>query len=284
MAQLRHNFLRRSYVCAGKNSRHASSLGLSSSPKRLFPATIFYNEGWLLRLVLDWFSRQSPTGHVLSFAPHARWFSEALLPSQFFARWRGDPRAEGWTHGDGVIGHVTIGDSALADTQLAENATQLIITEAKLFSPLSPSVRKAPYFDQAARNVACIAELLHRGRRTPDQFSSLGFLLLAPAEQISLNLFRKEMMPTSIEQKVARRASEYDSPDREQKDRWFHERFLPTLHRTNIACISWEQILEDIESTDRRFAGELGDFYADCLKFNRAEHREVDATEAEAVL
>ncbi len=34
-------------------------LSQANSDSRTFPATIFYNEGWLLRLVLDWFCRNS---------------------------------------------------------------------------------------------------------------------------------------------------------------------------------------------------------------------------------
>lgn len=106
----------------------------ANSDDRKFPATTFYNEGWLLRLVLDWFSRQPVTGHRLSFASCARWFSEALLPSQFLPRHQGDHLAEGWTHADGILGHVTIGNGALANAALREDASQLIVTEAKLFS------------------------------------------------------------------------------------------------------------------------------------------------------
>ena len=39
------------------HERISEMLRLASSDTRNFPATIFYNEGWLLRLVLDWFSR-----------------------------------------------------------------------------------------------------------------------------------------------------------------------------------------------------------------------------------
>src|SRR5437879_1770562 len=102
-------------------------LRLAETENRIFPATLFYNEEWLLRLVLDWFSRQSSEGHQPNFAPGARWFSEALLPSQFFSRQRADPLAEGWTHADGVIGHVVIGAPALANTKLAEGAVQFIV-------------------------------------------------------------------------------------------------------------------------------------------------------------
>lgn len=249
-------------------------LQLSSGSNRLFPATIFYSEGWLLRLVLDWFSQGALNGHFLSFRAGARWFSEALLPSQFFARRRGDRLAEGWTHADGVIGHVAIGDSSLADTKLIGGATQLLVTEAKLFSLLSPRVTNAAYFDQAARNVACIAEVLHRSGRTPEQVSSLGFLLLAPSEQIALNLFKTQMSPQSIEQKVSRRVAEYDSPDKEEKEIWLQEWFLPTLRQAKIECVSWERIIDDIKAADSQFATELADFYAHCLKFNRAQEPE----------
>ena len=34
-------------------------LRLANSEKRLFPATIVYNEGWLLRLVLDMISKNN---------------------------------------------------------------------------------------------------------------------------------------------------------------------------------------------------------------------------------
>ena len=77
-----------------------------------------YNEGWLLRVVLDWFSRHKIPNHLLNFQVNARWFSEALLPLVFLARHRGDPLAENWTHADGVVGHFTIGDQGKADLSL----------------------------------------------------------------------------------------------------------------------------------------------------------------------
>jgi hypothetical protein len=69
-------------------------LRAASGGRPLFPPTLLYNEGWLLRLVLDWFSRHDVQGHPLSFGAGARWFSEALLPSAFLARHRGDRLAE----------------------------------------------------------------------------------------------------------------------------------------------------------------------------------------------
>jgi hypothetical protein len=251
--------------------RISGMLRLANSDDRIFPATIFYNEGWLLRLVVDWFSRTPQADHAIKFASGARWFSEALLPSQFLARHKGDALAEGWTHADAVIGHVTIGTRALANTQLSNNASQFIVVEAKLFSRLSPGVTRARDFDQAARNVACMAEVLSRAGRRPQELSSLGFFVLAPREQVDRQFFSREMSVTSIEQKVAERVSEYPAPDLEAKEQWRRDWFLPTLSRMKIECLCWEDVINLICREDAEFGSELSEFYAECLRFNRLQ-------------
>jgi hypothetical protein len=257
--------------------RISGMLRLASSDDRLFPATIFYNEGWLLRLVVDWLSRTPQVEHSLRFASGARWFSEALLPSQFLARHRGDGLAEGWTHADAVIGHVTIGKNALANTQLNGSAQQFMVVEAKLFSPLSPRVTHAAYFDQAARNVACMAEVLARAGRSPQLLSSLGFFVIAPREQIARQVFSTEMSVRSIGEKVARRVSEYPSAERDSKEQWLREWFLPTLSQMKVDCLCWEDIIDSIRAKDAEFGSELSGFYAECLRFNRIQEPDLTA-------
>lgn len=252
-------------------SRIQTMLSFAGTANGLFPPTIFYNEGWLLRLVLDWFSTAPSGGYSLTFAPNARWFSEALLPSQFLARNRGDRLAEGWTHADGVIGHISIGSSALADTTLADGARQFIVAEAKLYSRLSPGVTNAAYFDQAARSAACIAEVLCRANRRPEQLSSLAFFLLAPSDQITAGVFKNEMSRDSIREKVSRRVAAYAEPT---KDQWLDEWFLPTLERLHIACLNWDDVLRDIRLSDAAFGTDLRHFYERCLEFNRLQERD----------
>src|SRR5262245_54519477 len=114
-------------------NRIEQMLRMAAGDGRLFPATILFNEGWLLRLILSWVASAGRTDLPLSFAAGAKWFSEALIPSQFLPRSRSDPLGEGFTHADGVFGHVTIGSAAFADVRLLPSATQLVVTEAKLF-------------------------------------------------------------------------------------------------------------------------------------------------------
>jgi hypothetical protein len=95
--------------------------------ERRGPATLLYNEGWLLRLVLSAEARGVrclPDG----FEPGVRWFTEALLYTPFAARTRGDRLAESVTHPDGVIGHFEIGRSSRAGLHLTADATQFVIT------------------------------------------------------------------------------------------------------------------------------------------------------------
>ena len=55
-----------------------------------FPRTLVFEEGWMLRLVVQWFSQSEVTDHELSFASGARWFSEGRLASVYLPRYRGD--------------------------------------------------------------------------------------------------------------------------------------------------------------------------------------------------
>lgn len=235
----------------------------SSSP--LFPPTDLYNETWLLRLVVDWFSRHEVPGHFLAMPDGGKWFSEAWLPSAFLPRYKGDKLAESWTHADAVIGHFTIGAKGRADLQLREDAAHLVVLEAKMFSALSSGVTHAPYYDQAARNVACIAEVLRVAKRTPSDLSRFGFYLLAPQSQIEGGVFTEELRRESIRQKVKRRVDEY-SGDREQ---WYSDWFQPAIEQIDIDAVDWERLIATIREYEPEYAESIEDFYRRCRDFNR---------------
>jgi len=236
----------------------------------VFPPTDLYNEGWLLRVILDWFSKQDPSDHELSFSGGCKWFSEARLPTQFKATSRKDPLYETWTHADGVIGHIIVGGVGKTDTSLAKYATHLVVTEAKMFSRLSAGVKNASYFNQAARYAACIAELLYGANRKPAGLKRLGFYLLAPAETIGYGWFKRPLDKTDIRQRVEKRVQAYEG----EKNQWFEEWFLPVLDHMEIQSLSWESILEYISTVDPEYTTSLQDFYKKCLSFNRpANHK-----------
>ncbi len=197
--------------------RIAALLKRSGGPEKNFPPTDLYNEGWMLRLVLDWLSFNRGIDHDMAFATTDKWYSEALLPSAFPARVQGDKLAESWTHADGVIGDFVIGADREGDLSLVEGAFRILVTEAKMFSKLSSGVKNASYFNQAARNVACIAEVICRAQISPSSLEKIGFFVIAPESQINDGVFAEHMAPESIRSVVSRRVSEYPEPE---KDQW----------------------------------------------------------------
>jgi len=234
--------------------------------ERFFPATVFFNENWLLRIVLDWFSTHPNVQYPLAFTFSARWFSEALLPSAFLARHRKDPLAESCTHADGVIGHFRIGEYGKADLSLLDSATQFIVLEGKIFSRLSPGVTNARFYDQAARTVACMAEVLKRKGRPPDALNRLAFYVIAPQSQIDDGVFAEETDPLSIRRKVQRRVDEYAGATR---DVWLRDWFEPLMPKIEIGCLSWENVLTTINVVDPETGAAVNRYYQHCLCFNR---------------
>ena len=241
-------------------------LNKCDTPETNFPPTDLYNEGWMLRLVLDWFSAHPGIDHDLAFTPTDRWYSEALLPSAFLARYVGDILAESRPHADGVIGDFVINTDQEGDLSLAEGASRILVTEAEMFGKLSHGTRNAKYFNQAARTVACIAELLCRAQIPPNKFNAIGFYVLAPATQIQDGVFGQYMSPGIMVDVVKQRVSEYQGPG---KEKWLTDWFMPTLENIRIREIAWEEIINLIKELDQPFGVELETFYQKCLSFNQ---------------
>lgn len=234
-----------------------------------FPPTVLFNENWLLRVVIDWFARHGGDRYPMSPLPGARWFSEAWLPSAFLPRYRGDRLAESRTHADGVIGHFAIGDPGTAGLALLPDAQQFVVLEGKLFNRLSAGVKNAPYYDQAARSIACVAETLRRAGRDPEGMDNLAFLIIAPQARIDDGVFVWDTAPDAIGRKVRRRVEDYAG----ERDAWFRDWFEPTLRRIDVRCLSWEDIIEAI-SFHCPVSGQFIDsFYGKCLRFNRPQAR-----------
>jgi hypothetical protein len=167
-----------------------------------------------------------------------------------------------------VIGHFGIAP-ARGDVQLKTDAKQLVVVEAKMFSPLSGGTKRAALFDQVARNVACIAETVHRSRLQATSLERLGFVVIAPAEQINSGTFGQLCEKESIAAKVADRVLAYEST----KDDWHARVFEPVLNRLDVSLLAWEEVLDTIEAHDRAASSSLRSFYDQCLRFGRPPRR-----------
>jgi hypothetical protein len=249
--------------------RVKAMLEACESGKPAFPPTTLFGEQWLLRVVVDWFERNGGDRYPMSPALGARWFSEAWLPSAFLPRYRGDQLGESRTHADAAIGHFRIGDPGSSGLTLAPDARQFVLLEAKLFNRLSSGIKNAPFFDQAARSVACMAEVLRRSGREPAGIDDLAFLILAPQARIDDGVFARDTAIESIRAKGGRRVEQYDG----ERDAWLADWFEPTLDRVDVRCLAWEEVIETIAFHDPITGQFIDSFYGKCLHFNRPTQR-----------
>jgi len=242
-----------------------SNLLTSAGSNRRLPPTALFNEGWMLRLILDWCESYPTALPDFTFLPGSTWYSEALLPSRFLGR--GSNR-EGFTHADGVIGHFRFRPGGRGDVELKPNARQLSVIEAKMGSLLSAGTRHAPTYNQAARNVACIAHMVatHGAALTKVEFT-----VLAPRQRIKEGAFSSYLTAESLRAVVRERCGSFD----EESIRWHDSHFVPFLSGCVVREVSWEDTLDGIAAVDSRAATEFGDFYAQCLRFNPFRPRQV---------
>ena len=245
-------------------------LNLCDSDNTVMPPTMLYNEGGMLRLILDWFSQYKAENHPFSFAKDSRWYSEILLPSPFQPRFRSDPLSETYTHADGAIGHFTIGKHGKGDINLSKDAKQLIVIEAKMFSKFSRGTKNFKDYDQAARNVACIAQIVNQSNSDLADMVSIGFYVIAPSAQLENEpTFNNYLFKTSITNKVLNRVQSYRGEVIEpQKLEWYENYFLPIMEKIDLDAFSWEQIIEHIQSIDYDYGFKLYAFYEMCLDLN----------------
>ncbi|MFW6282058.1 MAG: hypothetical protein ACOC1O_04625, partial [bacterium] len=150
--------------------------------------------------------------------------------------------------------------------KLNSNARQFKVLEAKIYSKLSSGVSNASYYNQTARNVACMVEVISRENIYIDNLNDIGFYVLAPEKQIENKpSFKKYTLKNYIESTVLKRVEEYEN---KEKKEWYNNWFLPLLENIDIKCISWEEIINFIKDKDNDYGKELDKFYDNCLKYN----------------
>lgn len=256
-----------------------SAAEYNKDPER-FPPTEIYNEGWMLRLVLDALETPGIKEHPLKSLNGARWYSEARLTTPFRPRKRGDRMGETLTRADAVIGHFDFRDGTKAGLKLASECSQFVVVEAKMFSPLSSGTKNAQSWNQAARTVACMAEMIRLSKVPLAAFTeknALGFYLVAPEKQLKkqrknsfanyldradlTRAFDRRMRPYGSDPKTTNAFSEWKSIADGLVDRM--------IATDTLKALSWEELIKPFEDNDQasviRTGNKLRSFYDLCL-------------------
>ena len=139
-----------------------------------------------------------------------------------------------------------------------------------MFSGLSKRTKHAPNYNQAARTIACMAEVIRHSGRKPADIKNLSFYIIAP--KIKKKKFDKFIGKQAIEDGVQERVDNYDNKNKNcngNKAKWYREWFMPTLGSIEIKTIYWENIISFITCKDDAFGQDLNAFYQQCLCYNR---------------
>lgn len=229
--------------------------------------TEFYNEGWLLKVLVLAITDFGKTKHPLYVNESEKFFSEGLLPSPFLTQGKKNPFAESHTHADGAIGDFSIGNDKTKGL-LELNGNKLNIFEAKINSGFSKNVTNAPFYNQAARYVACIAETIDKADKIKvlDNLS-IGFYLLLPKDKYETKNFKECLNREHILETVKQRVEQYkDEANYEKRKEWFETKFKPVLQKIVIDPLFYEYIISELQ--DYKYIDEINNFYKSCKECN----------------
>jgi hypothetical protein len=231
--------------------------------------TLLYNEGWMLRVILKWFNKNVEICHDISMKNGSKWYSEALLSSKFLPKFRGDTLAESYTHADGVYGDFIIGNNGFGDLKLKNDCRQFVIVEAKIFSKYSKGTKNAPSFNQAARNVACMCDIVENSQQL--NIDDISFFTIIPETQIEKEkTFNEYINIDNIKQTVFNRVEQYRTrKDYMEKKEWYDNCFIKFCEKIRTKLLSWENIINFIIINDNIFGNKIKIFYEKCLKYNK---------------
>jgi len=246
------------------------------------PPTLLYNEGWMLRLVLYWFKKNSKADSLLiPFYNGSHWFSEGRLET-IFVRKKKLTIGEGYTVADGVYGNISIGTQdaqnkgkniiakGISDIRLKEDCRQFVAIEAKMFSGFSKGVKNASSFNQVARYIACMAYVVSKSEANLNVINDLAFYAFLPDCQIAKTGIKKLMCKEHILKTVKDRITGYNKDKPHQEiDEWFTIHFEPFLKKLKLKILSWEEILDYIHGFDEESYSSFNEFYKLCLYYNR---------------
>ena len=236
----------------------ASILSRCSTNVTNLRPTLLYNEGWMTRLLVATSINLKIRVQSVDFGGIQHWYSEGLLSSPFLARHRGDKLAEGFTHTDMAIGDFHVDSSNRGDIKVKGSRGLFGIIEAKMGSQLSPRTKNAPNYNQASRNLACIA--FNTLKTKHDIF----FAVAAPEKKMTEHDIRKLVNPQSMLNQIAERFEAYDKASDVYA---LKDQVLKRAGQCNCMVISYESWIAEFSC--HVIQAQLNEFLHCCYKYNR---------------
>lgn len=220
--------------------------------------TLLYNEGWMVRLLVSASIQEGIHLQDIDFSKVRNWYSEGLISTPFLPTERSDKLGEGYTHADMVIGDFEVKPSERGDITIKGDNGLFGVIEAKMRSKLSAGTKNAPGYNQASRNLACIAYI------TRDTEHNIFFSVAAPDVKIKEHSIKEQVSLPKMLKRIEARFNQYD------KDSSVYQHIDKVLKRAKTckcSVISYESWLDAL--THHSAHSSLVEFKDRCYKFNK---------------
>lgn len=233
------------------------------------PKTTFYNEDWLLRILLELFRNncdlKGPAVQYLPFSEKANINSKIQLYTPFAERQRRieDITGERNINIDGIAGEWNIVEGTKIVIELKKDFSYLTVFESKILSGLSGVKREATW-NQISRTIAGMIYLALTSNTSTDKLPNLNFVLLYSNENNKLEI--ETYSHDSIKLDISNRIALYKSggSPKNQNFSVFEKNWENILDKKiKIIFQTWESLVEAIGIE------ELNYFYTKCLEYNR---------------
>ncbi len=217
--------------------------------------TIIYNEGWMIRLLVQQSIIEKTVISGIDFSQISHWTSEALISSPFI---KAPNYREGYTHADIALGDFSVDYSKRGEIRILDDARVFGIIEAKMGSNLSKGTTHVKNYSQASRNLACIAH--NAFNKTCKTF----FAVVAPEAKLDKHQIERQIELENLIQQIKDRFSLYP---KEFRDRQNMDMIISKAESSTVNCFSFETWIECIK--DQKSKDFLRGFYEKALSWNR---------------
>lgn len=220
--------------------------------------TVIYNEGWMTRLLVIESIQEKLKLESIDFSNISNWTSEALISSPFIQT---KSHREGYTHADIAIGDFRVDYLKRGEIEIQADAKLFGIIEAKMGSNLSQGTTHVSDYNQACRNLVCIASNIIN-KTDCKTF----FYVVAPESKISHHQVQAQIelqfVLKQIEQRFNLHSSENDIIQKLPE-------VISYVKQCDIKVISYEEWISLITNTDAKSL--LQSFYEKSKKWNRVK-------------
>lgn len=221
--------------------------------------TVIYNEGWMTRLLVYYSIQEKIKLKEIDFSLIDNWTSEALLSSPFV---KVSKIREGYTHTDMALGDFTLNYKDRGQIEVNPDAKQFGVIEAKMKSPLSKKTSNAPNYNQASRNITCIAH------NTKIECKTFFYIALPESKLPKKNragfcisdLINKDEIKKQIENRYSLHNSNNEAIINEFD-------VLQKVAKCTVGIITYEEWIELF--IDDQIRETLEKFYSNCIKWNK---------------